>query len=48
MKIGRCNMIVDDNNGHIQRIEEVGKPLEVAVQNIVNKHTRELEIIIHK
>ena len=41
-------MIVDTNNGHIERIEQVGKPLEVAVQNIVKKHTEELEIIIHK
>ena len=48
MKIGRCSREVFNDNAHIKRVEEVGKPLENAVTNIVKRHTEELEIIIHK
>lgn len=37
-----------NQDGHIERIEHKGQPLEQAVKAIVDKHTGELQIIIHK
>ena len=37
-----------NNYGHLERVEEKGKPLEDAVMSIVKRHTEDLEQVIHR